>query len=171
MPMWSYMITLRVCSQTWSFVSPQYHCFKTACWWFWNRSTYRPTPIIQGLCIPLRLSPRHWHCSSLNEMPPKSWAFEYVVPTQVGGTIWIGLESVALLEKACHWRLALIFKRFAPFLVLSFLPSWDCWYEPSGRPWCLFPLLWILIPLESHAQKSFFSMFPWSCCFITATAK
>lgn len=58
-------------------------------------------------------------------MPPKSWAFEYVVPTQVGGTIWIGLESAALLEKACHWRLALIFKRFAPFLVLSlfFLPE------------------------------------------------
>jgi hypothetical protein len=32
----------------------------------------------------------------------------------VSGTVWEGLEGVALLEKICHWGLALRFQKPGP---------------------------------------------------------
>lgn len=116
--------------------------------------------IIQGPCIPLRLSPRHLHCGSPNEMPPKVLGIEYVVPTQVGGTIWIGLESVALLKEICHWRLALRFKWLAPVLVLSlfFLPEIEIWaLRKATVP---FPHYRGFLSLWNHRPKKVSSL----CC-------
>jgi hypothetical protein len=69
--------------------------------------------------VSLILNKWESRCGSLNENGIYKLIYYLNTQSQVGGTIWEGLGSVAILEEVCPWGWALRFQRPMPFPVSS----------------------------------------------------
>jgi hypothetical protein len=97
-------------------------------------------------------------CGDLNENGPHTLICLNNWPS-VGGIVWEGLGSVALLEEVCHWAAW----KFPS--VLSLPPTFGLRHE----------FLAVSAITDSNTLKiqarlnSFLYNLPWSLCFVTAT--
>lgn len=85
--------------------------------------------------------------------------------------LWGGqvVGGIALLEKACHWRVGFVSKKPSPFPVLPLRPALFLWLKMQS---CSILLRLPCLPaccLCPFRQNKLFYTLPWPWCFITGT--